>query len=224
MQPWTGQNNGISASPRRNLATTILIVCAVSGLIMGFAIGGVTGRAKTAPPVTLVSPTSTKTTVKPPTPTATAAVKIDQKIGDPSDIQFTYTEKADGTTSYTFSTIIVDKNAQSQGITAPNVTCKLWLTQDATATAAALKANNYAIPSDLNKVKQNMPSETPNAPIFSPSTPQVETCATHGQATSWTYTLPTTLPAGQYHFFVFADWEGNHYNWHVEDITVTAAG
>lgn len=225
MQTWSGQNNNRAPALSHKMITTVLILFSIAGLIGGFAVGGFRGRANTNHNPAPVGQVSTVAVAHTPQDTsdATPVAPINQTVGYPVVLQITYAEKADGTTSYTFSAKAVDGSQKAQNITATDVTCKLWLTQDVSATNTALKNNNYALPGHVDQIKQTIPSETTNALAFSATTPQIQTCAPNGKTTTWTYTLSPTLQAGQYHFFVLADWEGKHYNWYVEDITIAKA-
>ncbi len=229
MQAWSGQpptGTGMGTlSPARKFLTTVLIVCSLIGLIAGFAIGGLTGRANTTAQTPIVKPTHTVVSTSQNTPSPTATVALNQTIGDPEILSVAYTEKADGATSYILSAKITDNNKQQpHNITATDVLCKLWLTQDATATTATLKANNYALLSHINQLQQPIAGEVVNGLTFATSTAsQIQTCGTNGASTTWTYTLSPTVKAGQYYLFVVADWEGKHFNWYDVNITVTGA-
>src|SRR5258708_34114393 len=107
-------------------------------------------------------------------------------------------------------------------ITATDVTCRLWLTNDIQATSDGLSANGYALPRNLALFNQPFPSEISGALVFADSSPQTQYCAARGK-TKWSYTLASTVPPGQYYLAVLIDWKGVHYTWYLVAVTVKAA-
>jgi hypothetical protein len=223
MQAWPGDNQRGSSSQRPAKIALYTILCfSLAGLIAGFALGGFTGRAPSAHSGGS-GPAITRTpsiVAHSPNPSATR-VPENVLLGVPlvGAGDYTGSEKADGTTTYTFSAQIVNK-AGNTPITATDVTCRLWLTEDANAMAAALSNNNYALPRTPSSFDQPFPHETANALNFAPSSPQTQPCSAQGK-TSWTYTLAPSLHHGTYFLAVLADWKGIHYNWAMVEISVS---
>ena len=131
---------------------------------------------------------------------------------------YTSAETADNTTSYQLSAQIINKGDNTP-ITASDVVCRLWLTDDLAATMAGLNAGNFAIPRNPSTFSQPFPGEVAGVLNFSSSDSQTRPCATNGK-TSWTYTLSSDVPEGTYYLAVLADWKGIHYNWYMVAIEV----
>lgn len=209
----------------RKIALATFLCFSLAGLLAGFALGGFVSRAagnQPGGPGPVVTPTLSIAGHAPnPTLTRTPA---DVSLGVPQVHADDYTgqEKADGTTPYRFFAQIVEKTGNTP-ISAPDVTCRLWLTDDTGATAAALSDRDYALPRTLSAFDRPFPHEVAHALLFAPGSPQTQPCAGQGK-TAWTYTLAPTLHHGRYFLVVLADWQGVHYNWSMLAINVMRPG
>lgn len=220
MQTLTRPNSSGLNQQSRRIATFAILLFALSGLISGFALG-----AFVKPKIAGLTPNhgSGTTPVAQSTTTTTKTAHENVTVGEPIIHQgdFTYTELADGTTTYTFSALIVYDNTTTP-IQASDVTCKIWLTHDLDATKKLLNANHYAVLKDINHIQQPFSSEVPNSLNFIGPSIQTQPCAA-GSKTTWTYTLSPSVEHGLYYLFVLADWKGKHYNWYAEAIRVRQA-
>lgn len=226
MQTWSGDNQrGSGHQGAGKIAFYTLLCFSLAGLIAGFAFGSFIGHASGGSVGNVPTATIGTSPIPGHSPVASAtATPVDVAPGEPIVAAGDYTspEKADGTTSYTFTTQIVNK-ADKTPITATNVTCRLWLTDDANATSAALSANKYAIPRSPASFAQPFPHEVTNALNFASPSQQTQPCAANGK-TRWTYTLAPTVHHGEYFLAVLADWKGIHYNWYMVEISVPKGG
>jgi hypothetical protein len=195
----------------RKIAIVAILLFALSGLISGFAVGafvhpkaqtgtgtgtGTTGSGTT--PVVRVTHSSVPTTT-------TEHVNLDLPvIGDYSNFQI-----ANGSTSYTFSAQIIEKNKQP--IQASDVTCKLWLTKEVDVNSI-LRADDYAIPRTINNIQQPFPKEIVGAFNYIAPSQQIQPCAPTAK-TSWSYTVSQSVDLGTYNLVVLADWKGKSFNW-----------
>jgi hypothetical protein len=219
MQEWTNSPRTSTYQPARNIVTYSILCFSLAGLIFGFATGGFLGRSpstpKTLPQTTHLIPRSTPSPVITATPTPE-----DILLDNPIVTHISTSEKADGTTSYTFSAQIVYKGTKTP-ITVTDVTCRLWLTPDNTAEDTALSTSKYAALHNTANLNQPLPLESVGAMIFTAPSAQVQPCAANGN-TTWTYTLSTALPAGTYYIYALSDWKGRHFPWYASQIQVTA--
>lgn len=223
MQRWPENFQGNPGGRHAGRIALYTLLCfSLAGLIAGFALGGFVGHARGGSTGNAGATGTASTTGHSPTPSVTS-VQENVLLGPPviGAGDYTSPEKADGKTSYTFSAQIVNK-ADNTPITATDVTCRLWLTDDADATTAALSANNYALPRS-NSFSQPFPHEIANALDFTPSSQQTQPCAANGK-THWTYALAPTVHHGRYFLAVLADWKGIHYNWYIVEIIVSKGG
>lgn len=218
MQAWPGNNQRGSGG---KIALYTFLCFSLAGLIAGFALGGFTGRAPGGlvggpGPATTRTPAITGHTPNPSPTSAPENVLLGVPVVGAGD--YISPEKANGATTYTFSAQIVNKENNSP-ITATDVTCRLWLTDDADAMSAALSNNNYALLRSPSSFNQPFPHEVANALNFASSSPQTQPCSARGK-TSWTYTLSPELHHSRYFLAVLADWKGVHYNWAMVAISV----
>lgn len=215
------RKNPTKLSPQtRKIATGAILLFALSGLISGFAVGAfvhlrpATGTTHNTGLGTSPIAQNTETPVITRTPEVVW-------LGDPHITDLTFSEIANGSTNYTLSALVVDKS--NNPIQASDVTCKLLLTKDGSALNATLKADNAAIPRDLNKIQQAFPGEIVNALNFISQTPQMQPCIPNSK-TTWNYTVSPSVEPGIYYLFVFADWQGKHYNWSWKEVLIKMAG
>ncbi|MDQ6661172.1 MAG: hypothetical protein M3Z24_09440 [Chloroflexota bacterium] len=199
---------GGSGKPSRSIAILAVLLFALSGLLSGFAFGAF-GHTHTKPGQTNTSPVPGHSTHQ-KTPTATAT-KTEQPVflDPPKIIQTSTSEVADNSTSYTFSTQILNKYSVTP-ITATDVTCKIWLTKD-NKVSDMLRANNYAILSSISAIPNPFPDEVTGGLNFT-SGQQTKFCNSSGP-TTWTYTVSSSVQNGSYYIVVLADWKGIHFNW-----------
>lgn len=218
MQAWPGDTQRGSGG---KIALYTFLCFSLAGLIAGFALGGFTGRVPggRAGGPGLAATHTPSISGHTPNPSATR-VPENIFLGVPAVGAGDYTspEKPDGTTIYTFSAQIVNK-ANNTPITATDVTCRLWLTDDADATSAALSDNNYVLLHSISSFNQPFPHEAANALNFASSSPQTQPCSAQGK-TRWTYTVSPALHHGRYFLAVLADWKGIHYNWAMVAVSV----
>jgi hypothetical protein len=205
--------------------TLLTLVCfSLAGLIAGFGLGGFVGHtsglaAGTGSP-SIKTPQLTAHSPGIGSSPAPENIFLGEPLLRPGD--YTSPEKADGATSYQLSAQIVNKNTNTP-ITASDVTCRLWLTDDAKAMATALSDNNYALPRTISSFNQPFPHEIAGALNFTAPSQQVQPCSANGK-TSWTYTLSPNVQPGSYFLAVLADWKGVHYNWYMAAIKIPNGG
>lgn len=225
MQEWTNpqkMNAYQLAQPARKIMTYTILCFSMAGLIFGFATGGFWGRAP-HPAVTTGSKTTPTTVAHAPSPTATVTQAPKDVVLNPAIVtHISSSEKADGTTSYTFSAQAVYKNPKDKPIDVPDVTCRLWLVQDNKAADAALTGptKDYTVLRNINNLNQPLPGEVVGAMTFTPSN-QVQPCNANG-STTWTYTLTPGIPPGTYYIYILTDWKGRHFPWYESQIQITA--
>lgn len=222
MQTLSGRGPGGLSAQSRRIALMAILLFGLSGLLSGFAVGafirpkpattGTTGMGGATTPVSHSTKTTTVTT---PPENITVGYPV-LSSGD-----YTYTETADGATTYSLSTQIVNEGTTTP-IKATDVTCKLWLTHDGNITEL-LSANNYALVRDYTHLSQPFADEVPDSLAFSAPSKQTQNCAAGGK-TKWSYTLSTSLHTGHYFLVVLADWKGKHFNWSWVDINIKLAG
>ncbi len=116
-----------------------------------------------------------------------------------------YTETANGSTSYSFTGLVVNK--QNTPVRAAGITCKIWLTKDGNV--------NSVITDDRLQSASTLdlpfPKEAQGTLIFAASTPQTQMC--HNGQAKWSYQIAPTTETGQYYIVLLTDWNGIHYNW-----------
>ena len=221
--------NNLSAQSR-TIAVIAICLFAMAGLISGFAVGA------------FVRPGQTQTGNKPPpgktpivavqtqTPTPTPQQQHPINLGIPQIEHVSYTEVADGTTTYTLSAQVVAKGSGQPGspVHASNITCKLWLVQHIPngkmfniSTNDLKNVNNLQNP--ITGTVDNQPyAEIPGLTFFDTNSPQTHLCTSKGKGT-WTYQVAPSVAPGVYDLVVLTDWSGIHYNWSWVQITVKNA-
>ena len=195
----------------RKIAVVAILLFALSGLISGFAVGAFGhSKAKTG---TGTGPTGSKTTPitqithTPVSTTTTEHVNLAEPVIKQGD--YPYFQIANGSTSYTLSAQIINKNKTP--IQASDVTCKLWLTKDGDVNAI-LGADHYAIPRSIGTFQQPFPKEVVGAFNYIPPSQQTQPCAPTGK-TTWNYTISQSVVPGTYNLVVLADWKGKSFQW-----------
>lgn len=211
MQTLSSQHPNNINQQTRKIAVVAILLFAFSGLISGFAVGAfVHPKAKpgagTGPTGSGTTPI-TKATHPPVSTVTTEHVNLDLPVINQGD--YTYFQIANGSTNYTFSALIRNKNQNP--IQASDVTCKLWLTKEGDVNAI-LRADNYAIPRTFDTIQQPFPKEVMGAFNYIAPSQQSQSCAPTGK-TSWSYTISQSVDPGTYNLVVLADWKGKSFNW-----------
>ena len=211
----------------QKIVITAITLFALSGLMMGFAVGAFTRPHKQA----IVQQTVVPTTVaKQPTPHPTtapsvnvAAVGISCPIITPSAIS----QVADGSTSYTLSAEIQDQSISKDPVPcgtgkdlhAAGLMCKIWLTRS----QDSLRNLSKEQLSPVSNLQNIFPGEVQDAFQFADNQQQVQQCSLTG-LTTWSYKLSPTLQSGTYFLAVVADWQGTVFNWTWKGIAVQGQG
>jgi hypothetical protein len=211
----------------QKIVITAITLFALSGLMMGFAVGAFTRPHKQA----TVQPTVVTTSVaKQPTPQPTttpavnvAAVGISCPIITPSAIS----QVADGNTGYTLSAEIQDQSISKDPVPcgtgkdlhAAGLMCKIWLTRS----QDSLRNLSKEQLSPVSNLQNTFPGEVQNAFQFTSNQQQVQQCSLTG-LTTWNYKLSSTLKSGTYYLAVVADWQGTVFNWTWKGITIQGQG
>jgi hypothetical protein len=194
-----------AGSQTRNAVLVALILFAMAGLISGFAVGAFAHPNKAPSVIIPNQPThALKTKVK-QTPTATNVSLQPISLGEPVIDSYQPDEIANGSTTYTFTGHVVNK--QNSLLRTSSVTCKIWLTKDGNV-SPNITENRLQSVSTLD---QPFPKETHGALLFTAATSQTQMCQ-NGQGT-WSYQIAPTTKPGQYYIVLLTDWNGIHYNW-----------
>lgn len=224
MQTWSGPNTSAVSTPARKHITIILSVFSLVGLVIGFAVGGLTHPK--ASPTGTTNPTQKPTipvqVTTTPTPTATQPPDI--ILGPPSFTNYSITESVTSSSPYTVKIQAMDK--KKQAVHTADITCKLWLVADIPARLVLdpkTLTNTDNIKNPITGTLEGHPqiqvTEIVDGLTFDPTTPQTAPCDANGQYT-WKYSLASTVLPGKYELVILADWKGKHFNWSWADITV----
>ncbi len=211
----------------QKIVITAITLFALSGLMMGFAVGAFTRPHKQATIKQAVVPT---TVAKQPTPKPTTAPAMDVAavgISCPILNLSAISQNADGNTNYTLSAEIQDqsisKNPKPCGtgkaLRAAGLMCKIWLTQSQNS----LENLSRQQLSPVSNLQNLFPKEEQDAFQFTGNQQQVQPCSQTG-ATNWGYKLSPTLKSGTYFLAVVADWQGTVFNWTWKGITIKGQG
>lgn len=197
----------------RKVAMTAILLFALAGLLSGFAVGAfVHPKSQSATGAGTASTGSKTTPVAHTTPTRSTSVVAEHiNLSEPVIPQgsYSYVQTADGSSNYTISALILNKN--NTPIQATDVTCKLWLTKEGNVNSI-LRANDYALLRSIDTVQQPFPKEVAGTLNYIPSSQQIQPCAPTGK-TSWSYTVSQSANPGTYSLVVLADWKGKSFNW-----------
>ncbi|RAQ95788.1 hypothetical protein [Thermogemmatispora tikiterensis] len=212
-----------SGTHLRRIVVSALVLFALAGIMSGFAFGAAvhhrSGASQPTPSPTV--PTIAQHTTTPtPTPSPVPILLgIPRFAAGP-----TFSEVADGQTSYTVTVQAIDK--QGQAINRSGVTCKLWLVHRV-PDGALLQLPDIGKRMDLASIQQPIPGQVKDKPYdevaglqFSAGTPQTQPCDSQGRAT-WTYTISPGVQPGKYDLVLLTDWQGIHYNWSWAHIVIT---
>lgn len=211
----TGPANNVS-SQSRTIAIVAIVLFAISGLISGFSIGAFihpklasagVGLAATQPPIAQQTPVTSKT---PPT-------QYPFVLGEPNIVNYTYTEIANNSTSYTFTGQVV--NSAGRAVYKDGITCKIWLTKKGN-TIPVIDADNFARLKTIATIQNPFRQEVVGGLNFSSTTPQTQPCSGTGN-TTWNYTVSSSVDPGIYYIVLLTDWNGIHFNWYSAGINIT---
>jgi hypothetical protein len=216
MQMLSGQSpNGLSQQSRK-IAVFAVLLFALSGLIIGFAVGAFV-RPRIGSGTTSTGPGATSGAQSTRTSQSTTTGYVN--LGSPAIGDFTFSEVANGSTTYIFTAQILDKSGNP--IQAPDVMCKLWLTKDGDVNPVLL-ADNAAIPRAIDQIRQPFPHEVANGLNFISPSQQVQPCAPDGK-TTWSYTVSPPVDPGTYYLVVLVDWKGRSFGWSWQAIKIKKA-
>lgn len=208
----------------RRIAIVAILLFGLSGLISGFAVGAFV-RPKL--PVGLGN-NSNNGNATPPSiarnsGTGTTGQVQPVNIGFPVVDSASFTEKADGATTYALTVHAVDTSIDSghgKPIHAAGITSKLWIEHIPRNGRVELPNAKLAAVDLQNPLT---PNELPGGLNFSSTTPQIQRTNAQGQVT-WTYSVSTTVDPGRYYLVILMDWQGKDYNWSWIDIKVEGTG
>jgi len=213
MQTASRQHSNNVNQQTRKIAVVAIILFALSGLISGFAVGAfVHPKAQTATGSGTDSSGSKSTPVAHNSPTqGTTVVAEHINLNEPVIPRgsYSYVQTADGSSNYTISALIINKN--NTPIQATDVTCKLWLTKEGNVNSI-LRADDYALLRSTDMIQQPFPKEVDSALNYVAPSQQIQPCAPTGK-TSWSYTISQSADPGSYSLVVLADWKGKSFNW-----------
>ena len=204
-------------SASRIVITVAIILFAFAGLISGFSVGAFIHPSKPTTANTNNTGNTHPIVGQTPVVTKTPLTQHPFLLGEPKITQTTYTEVADGTTTYTFAGEAVNK--ANTPVFNNSITCKIWLTKKGN-TADIINADDFARLKSISTIQQPFPKETVGGLGFTSATPQTQPCSATGP-TTWNYTVSTSVDPGIYFIVLLTDWDGVHYNWYSAGINIT---
>jgi len=197
-----------------------IFLFALSGLMMGLAVGAFTRpKSNSTPQQSTVAQQKGQAT-----PAQNVNVAALGGIACPTITPSSFTQTADGATSYQLSAAIMDRSINQTDsnncgrgnlLKISGITCKIWVTNNSDVLKGL--TNNYFQPA--TNMQNAFPGEMQGAVIFTSGQP-VQDCSPTG-TTTWSYKLSTTLQSGTYFLAVAADWQGQSWNWSWRQIAVT---
>jgi hypothetical protein len=225
-RPNQNLNGNSKNSQTQKIVITAITLFALSGLMMGFAVGAFTRPQKQAPVKQAVVHT---TVAKQPTPKPTTAQVVDVAavgIACPIITPSSYAQNADGNTDYTVKAEIQDqttsKNSPIPGcgsgkdLHAAGLMCKIWVTRNIDSLRNLAKSGDL---SPVTNLQNAFPKEETDAFQFDNNQQSVQPCSQTGQ-TTWSYKLSPNLQPGNYFLAVVADWQGTVFNWGWQGIAI----
>jgi hypothetical protein len=203
---------------KQSLIITGITLFALSGLLVGFAVGAINRpqHPRTSSGLS-VSPVANQQSQS-ATPTVAKTTQV-LPLGFPVITQVSSPEMADGTTSYTFTAHPVDQSidkGHGKQVHAPDITCKIWLTKEENVTGTLQDAGDRL--HNVGSLSQPLPKEVQNAFTFTGGN-QTQNCSANGD-TTWKYQLAPSVNHGVYNIVILTDWAGQRYNWSWVHITV----
>jgi hypothetical protein len=216
----------------QSVMITAITLFALSGLMVGFAVGAFTHPRQTTQ-ANKNNSMSAPVIDRKPTPTKTTTVDIATvRIGCPilGANSYSAMQIPDGTTDYTVSTQIVDKSidnttpcGKGKNLAVPDLTCKIWLVKKETD-VSRLNENISKLPDDEKQAVWNFqapfPKEEQGALQVDNGSTTAIPCNQTGGLTVWHYKLSPTIDEGHYFLAVIANWHGTFSNWTWVPITV----
>lgn len=234
MQQMVSKQQRPGGSQAQTIIITAITLFALSGLILGLAVGAFTRPPKTQPTNPTLKTNQSPIPTHGPTMTPTLPPQAGP-IGCPQITTYSPTQISDGATPYKVVAQIRDRSGnsacsdQNKPLSVPNIMCKIWLVKELDPTKG-LDFSDYkdrllhADLADTITLKvANSQDQIPEVSglQFSTDTPQTQKCNDQGIG-NWQYTVSSQVPAGQYSIFVFNDWNG-FYNYSWRNITVQAS-
>jgi hypothetical protein len=196
---------------KQSLLIMGITLFALSGLLVGFAVGAITRPQHQQTTSTLsVSPVANQQSQS-ASPTASKTTQV-LPLGYPVITQISSPEVADGATSYTLTAHPVDQSidkGHGKPVQASDITCKIWLTKTDNVTTTLQNAGDRL--RNVNSLSQPLPRETENALLFTGGS-QMQNCSANGD-TTWKYQVAQSVEPGVYNMVVLTDWAGQRYNW-----------
>jgi hypothetical protein len=239
MQRMTSNLQPAQPGPSRvqTIVITAITLFAISGLMVGFAVGAVMrppqSNANANDGLAQVSPTAQVTQTTKTTPTATQAPTQDIDLGCPAiPTAPSGTAAPDNVTDYEMSVQATDKtnydpngnkscqyaNGKPAGnnVTIDGLTCKIWVSS---STSGSTYQDHIRSLSTTAALSQPFPDELQNALMFDGSTPQMQTC-NKGTA-QWKFKLSSAvLQAGNTYNIIAFTYYNQRYNFNWAVITV----
>jgi hypothetical protein len=220
-----GPSNNLGTQSR-TIAITALCLFALAGLISGFAVGAFVRPGHTKQENISTTAVTPKIAGQTAVPTRTPSLQRPVNLGIPKIDHVSYSEVADGTTTYTLSSQVITRS--DTPVHAPDVTCKVWLVQQI-PDGAKFDISNQAL-KDVNNLQNPIVGTVKNQPVVEvpgltftdANSPQTHLCTPKGRGT-WTYQVTPSVPAGVYDLIVLNDWSGVHYNWSWVQITIQSS-
>lgn len=207
--PNTNSNHNGSSQSQKIIITAITLF-ALSGLVIGFAVGAITRPPQAAQPTPTIksSPIASQKATPSPTPIQKAP------LGCPVVDSQPFSATADGTTPYTVQAHATDKSGEclkGKPMQQAGITCKLWLSR--VPGNGKIDIPNSAL-TKVDSLQQPIGGndEVVNGLTFDPTTPQTQKCDSKGQAT-WKFSIAPDVKRGSYDFVVLTDWDGAYANW-----------
>ncbi|TMC20182.1 MAG: hypothetical protein E6J34_13465 [Chloroflexi bacterium] len=209
MRPEPGLQPNNSNPRYQNIIITAISLCALSGLLIGFAVGALTRTKQATQPGQ--APIAA---IQGHTPTVVLTQVVNNiKLGCPIIDNYSNTAIPNGTISNTMQIHAVDATGKcaisGNPVQRPDITCKLWLSKihvdQKIVVPDAMWRNTSAI-------AQPFSDEIQNGLVFDDTTPQTQMCNSRGQAT-WKFGISPAVNHGTYLLAILTDWGGTSANW-----------
>jgi hypothetical protein len=234
--------NTLPDNKRRSRSQTIVFTAftlfALSGLLIGFAVGAfIHSRQPGQPGIDNTGSTSGVVQGKTPQAAPTVDILALGGIGCPHlrGNTFNFIEIADGKTS---NTVSIQAQINGAGVCqfttekplhTPGITCKLWLIQRVPdrqilqfPKEGAKLSHVEMLSSPLTGTIQHTDFPEIQGLHFDSATLQTQLCNDQGQA-RWNYTVSPSVAPGEYDLVALTDWQGKSLDWSWFHITVKKA-